>query len=176
MSESMDDRTGSKAQTTVGGGPPPSGTARVQATLEAVPFDRKLVAGTGSVGERFGSELAVSGDVLVVTAPNATAGGKLFAGVADVFVREPATGTWVERKRLVALDGVAFDQLGGAGVAIEDDTIFLSASRAKVGNVLQQGAVYVFERHAGGTDNWGQTGRWSRAGTGKPRRPLRRSN
>jgi len=157
MPVSKQDRTGSTAQTIIGGGLPPSGTARVQGTLEEVPFDRKLVAGTGTGAERFGSQLAVSGDVLVVTAPNATVDGKLFAGAADVFVRDPASGKWPERKRLVAQDGVAFDQLGATSVAVEDDTILLGASRAKVGNVLQQGAVYVFERHARGTDNWGQT-------------------
>ena len=43
-----------------------------------------------------------------------------------------------------------------ASVAIDGDTVVLGASRAKVGSVLQQGAVYVFERHAGGVDNWGQ--------------------
>ena len=56
----------------------------------------------------------------------------------------------------MAADGAAFDQLGGSGVAVDGDTVFLGASRAKVGDVLQQGAVYVFERNAGGADAWGQ--------------------
>ena len=46
------------------------------------------------------------------------------------------TDTWTERSRLVADDGVAVDFLGGSGVALDGDTIFLGASRVKVG--LQQ--------------------------------------
>jgi hypothetical protein len=61
----------------------------------------------------------------------------------------------VERKRLIAEDGVAFDQLAST-VAIDGNTIVLGAFRADVGSVLQQGVAYVFERDAGGTDNWGQ--------------------
>ena len=62
----------------------------------------------------------------------------------------------VERKRLVAQDGAAFDLLGES-VAVDGDIVVLGASRAKVGGVLQQGAAYVFERHAGGVDNWGRS-------------------
>lgn len=135
----------------------PGAAPRAQGTLEEVPFDRKLVAGTGEAPERFGSALALSGDVLVVAAPSATVDGKPFAGAGRVFARDPGSGEWTERKRLVAQDGVAFDQLGGSAVAVDGDTVLLGASRAKVGNVLQQGAVYVFERNAGGPDNWGQS-------------------
>lgn len=106
--------------------------------------------------DRFGAVLAVSGDILVAAAPSVTLDGEFFVRAAFVFMRD-ASGAWTESKRLVASDREAFDQLGGSSVAIEGDTIFLGASRAKVGNALQQGAVYVFERNAGGPDNWGET-------------------
>ena len=47
-----------------------------------MPFDRKLVASTGVMGDRFGSGLAVSGNAMVVAAPSATVDGKFFAGAA----------------------------------------------------------------------------------------------
>lgn len=145
----------------------PAAAPQAQGALEEVPFDRKLVAaGMGGAPERFGSVLAVSGDVLVVAAHSATVDGKPFAGAAHLFERDPASGEWTERKRLVAQDGVAFDQLGGSAVAVDGDTVLLGASRAKVGNVLQQGAVYVFERNAGGADNWGQTAKLTDASVG----------
>src|SRR3954451_5263936 len=75
--------------------------AGAQVPLQEVPFDHKLVASTGAASDRFGTALAVSGDVMVAAAPSATADGKLFAGAAHVFVRDPASGRWAERKRLV---------------------------------------------------------------------------
>ena len=132
-----------------------SGALHAQGALQEVPFDRKLVASTGVASDRFGTALAVSDDTLVASAPNATVDGKLLAGSAYIFERDPASGRWMERKRLVAQDGVAFDQLGG-NVVIDGDTVVLSAFRARVGGVLQQGVAYVFERDAGGVGNWGQ--------------------
>jgi hypothetical protein len=147
----MMDRTSATVQA-------PTTALHLAGTLEPVPFDRKLLADAGSVPERFGTELAARGDVLVVTVPNATVDGQVLVGAADVFLRDGVGGVWVRHKRLTAPGGVPFDQLGATSVAIgDDDAIFLGASRAKVGNTLQQGAVHVFERHAGGTDNWGHT-------------------
>jgi hypothetical protein len=91
--------------------------------------------------------VAVSGDTLVVGAPNATVDGKVFSGAAYVFERDAASGKWVERKHLIAEDGVAFDEFAST-VAIDGNTIVLGAFRADVGGVLQQGAAYVFERDA----------------------------
>src|SRR5687767_11500614 len=61
-----------------------SGTSQAQGALEEVPFDRKLLASTGAPSDRFGSTIAVSGDVLVATAPNANVDGRSFAGAAYV--------------------------------------------------------------------------------------------
>ena len=65
---------------------------RAQGILREVPFDRKLVASTGVASDRFGAKLAISGDTLVASAPNATVDGKLFAGAAYVFMRD--SGIW----------------------------------------------------------------------------------
>lgn len=131
---------------------PPSGTLWAQETpLKEIPFDRKLVASAGVAPDGFGSSLAVSGDTLVVAAPRAAVDDKLFVGAAYVFVRGPASGGWVERKRLVAQDGARFP----SSVAIDGDTVVLGFPYATVDGIAR-GAAYVFERHAGGVDNWGQ--------------------
>ena len=57
--------------------------------VEEVPFDRKLLAAAGVKSDRFGAPLAVSGDLLVVAAPSAAVEGRLFAGAAYVFQRNP---------------------------------------------------------------------------------------
>ena len=130
-----------------------------QGVLEEVPFDQKLVPGAPAAdafGDRFGVKLALAGDTLVVGASTANVGGRFFVGAADLFLRDAASGTWAAPRRLLAEDGAAFDQFGGAGVAVAGDEVFLGVPLARVDGVLQQGAVYVFARDAGGTDAWGQ--------------------
>ena len=116
---------------------------------------QKLLASTGAASDRLGAALAVSGDVLVATAPSTTVDGKRFAGAAYVFLRDQASGEWIEHKQLVPEDSATFDQFGDE-VTVDGDTVVVGASFAKVGSVFQQGAVYVFERDQGGVDNWGQ--------------------
>ena len=98
--------------------------------------------------------VAVSGDILVATARTAAVDGRFAAGAAYVFVRDP-NGEWVEHKRLVPQDSRASDQFG-VNVAIAGDTIVVGAPFARIGAAFQQGAVYLFERNAGGADNWGE--------------------
>ena len=92
---------------------------------------------------------------LVATARTAAVDGRFAAGAAYVFVRDP-NGEWVEHKRLVPQDSRASDQFGVADVAIAGDTIVVGAPFARIGAAFQQGAVYLFERNAGGADNWGE--------------------
>ena len=123
-------------------------TAATSQVVQSVPFNQKLVASAGAPPERLGSAAATSGDVFVTTAPGATVDGKVFAGAAYVFERDPSTGVWLQSGRLAANDGVAFNQFGSS-VAVEGGTIFVGTSRAQVNGVLQQGAVYVFQKASG---------------------------
>jgi FG-GAP repeat len=143
-----------------------SGPAPLEEPPQVLTVDRELFSPAGTPDEAFGSRIAISGDVLVVTAPQASVGDKIYAGAADVFVREPASADWAWRKRLTAPDGADFDQFGGSSVAILDGEIFVGASGVTVDSVVRQGAVYVFERDAGGTDNWGQTAKLTDASAG----------
>ena len=111
----------------------------------------KLVASDAAENDSIGHALARSGDVLVVGAPFADE----FAGAVYVFVRDPVTGAWVEQRKLVAPDPARFDNFG-VSVAVAGDTVAVGAPGADVVGVVNQGTVHVFDRHAGGTDSWGE--------------------
>ena len=78
-------------------------------------------------------------------------------GSAHVFQHEPGDpSTWMEVARLDEsfLDEV--DHEFGAAVDIDDDTAIVGDWREQVGLDVQAGAVYIFERHHGGEDSWGE--------------------
>ncbi|PYQ16449.1 MAG: hypothetical protein DMF79_18615, partial [Acidobacteria bacterium] len=86
----------------------------------------------------FGNAVSVSGDTLVVGAPEEDTTNGFNAGAAYVFVR---SGTaWAQQARLVASDGARFDSFGHA-VSVFGDTLVVGASGK--GGV---GAAYVFAR------------------------------
>lgn len=111
----------------------------------AAQCETKLYDGGGS------ATLAFDGDVVVVGSPLLSPLGSS-SGAAHVYER--GTG-WSELKTLVPSDGAAQDLFGGS-VAIHDDTIVIGAQGADAGGSTWAGAVYVFERDAGGPQNWGQ--------------------
>lgn len=100
-------------------------------------------------GERFGAAVALAGDTAVVGAY----AQNNFRGSAYIYTR--SGGSWNETKKLIASDGVASDQFG-LQVAISGDTIVVAAPRADIGTETWRGAVYVYERNAGGANNWGE--------------------
>jgi len=130
-------------------------TLRAQTSPPEILVETKLVAGDGMAADQFGAALAVSGDVLVTSAPSAVADGKQYAGTAYVFLRDLTTTAWTEQKKLLPQDGADFDQFGTV-VAVDGETVVIGAPNAAVNGAFQQGAVYIFGRQQGGTDNWGQ--------------------
>lgn len=109
---------------------------------------QKLTASDGVAGDRFGSSLGISGDTIVVGAPNHNAGTPDNGGAVYVFVRQG--DTWTEQQKLVASDGAAAE-LFGSHVAVNGDTVVVVAPRARVGNNFEQGAAYVFVQNV---DTW----------------------
>ena len=109
----------------------------------------KLTASDAQAGDRFGFSVALDGDTAVVGAPSAKAG----EGAVYIFERNlGGSNNWGERKRLVASH--PFNDDFGAAVAISGDTIIVGAPRTNLG--VLSGVVYVFERHLGGSDSWGE--------------------
>lgn len=102
----------------------------------------------------FGFAVAIDGDTIIVGFPYdmqaAWAGGS-----ALIFSRHrDGADEWGLVKKLLPGDpGVA--AYFGWSVAIDGDRAVIGAARAE-GAGLLAGATYIFERNAGGTDNWGE--------------------
>ncbi|NOT60837.1 MAG: hypothetical protein HOP19_11510, partial [Acidobacteria bacterium] len=71
-----------------------------------------LIANDGEAADEFGTAVAVSGDMLVVGAPNHKVGNNAKQGAAYVFTR--ANGVWTFQQKLTAIDGAANDLFGAA--------------------------------------------------------------
>ncbi|MHC4588306.1 MAG: FG-GAP repeat protein, partial [Planctomycetota bacterium] len=102
--------------------------------------ETKLLASDGTVDDRFGRSVAVSGDVAVVGAQGDDDNGYA-SGSAYVYRWNGAS--WVETK-LLASDGTASDYFGGS-VAVSGDVALVGASGDDV-NGAQSGSAYVYRR------------------------------
>jgi len=112
----------------------------------------ELTAADGAENNSFGSDVGISGDTVVVSAPGKTVGTHFQQGAGYVFVK-PAGG-WkdaTQTAELTASDGGAQDALGlGNGVGISGDTIVLGADMHDVGTNQDEGAAYVYFKPVGG--------------------------
>ena len=100
------------------------------------PSDR----GTGGHIDLFGNSVAVSGDTVVVGAPNANVSGISYQGAAYVFVKPG--GGWAnmtQTAKLTASDGAQTDLLG-CSVAVSGDTVV----GGELSPMWYLGAAYVF--------------------------------
>lgn len=123
----------------------------------------KLTASDAQGGERFGYSVAIDGNTIVVGALFAYGGAGdpvKDAGAAYVFERSfSGTSSWGEVAKLSASPPKSHGQFG-ISVSIEGDLIAIGAN---ADNGLPEppgsnkGAIYVFERDFGGTNNWGMT-------------------
>jgi hypothetical protein len=109
-----------------------------------------------TVWSRFGSSMAASGDLLVVAGPSAVVDNDMNEGAAYVFSRDVTSDQWSQQKQLLPSDGSLVEEFA-QDVAIDGDTIAVTiASKRAWNGLVQEAAVYLFERHEGGTDQWGQ--------------------
>jgi len=116
---------------------------------------KKLVAGDDTAGDHFGHAVAISGDTVVVGAPDDDV-VSTDAGAAYVFSRnQGGNNNWGQVKKLTGSD-IAWEDNFGTAVAIHGDLIFVGSPRVSHGGIQTIGAVYVFGRNQGGANNWGQ--------------------
>jgi cysteine-rich repeat protein len=115
---------------------------------------KKLLAADGATNDKFGTWVSINGDVIVVGANGNDDAGES-SGSAYLFERNSGgPGNWGEIKKLTAADAATGDRFGRR-VAISGDTVAVGADGDDdLGS--DSGSAYVFERHAGGTNNWGQ--------------------
>jgi len=84
----------------------------------------KLVASDGAASDAFATSVAISGDTVVVGAPDHTTDMKGLAGQAYVYVRSGTT--WSEQAKLKASDGALGDSFGDS-VAISGEAVVVGA-------------------------------------------------
>jgi hypothetical protein len=100
--------------------------------------------------------MAASGDLLVVAGPSTAVDNDSNEGAAYVFSRDVTSDQWSEQKQLLPSDGSSIEDFAQQ-VAIDGDTIAVTiASKHSWNGLVQEAAVYLFARHEGGTDQWGQ--------------------
>jgi|SaaInl4_150m_RNA_FD_contig_31_247800_length_2402_multi_4_in_0_out_0_2 hypothetical protein len=108
----------------------------------------------GYVYELFGHSVSISGDYAIVGAYMDSENG-LSSGSAYVFYRnEGGPDSWGQVAKLLASDG-AMDDYFGRSVSISGDYAIVGAP-LNDDTYVNTGSAYVFYRHEGGIDAWGQ--------------------
>ena len=111
-------------------------------------FQEKLLAADADNDDQLGYALAIDGDTIVMGADNDDVNGPT-SGTAYVFVREG--DTWSQQTKLIAPDGVKWDN-AGRGVSVLGDRALMGAPGVDGVLDINVGAAYVFERNA--DDQW----------------------
>ena len=130
-----------------------TGTAYVFVRTGTVWSQQQKLTGGGE-DSMFGTDVAISGETLVIGAWLGDVGANRNQGSAFVFVRTSAV--WSQRPRLTASDGTGEDYFGNA-VAISGETIVVGSYNDRVGSNFSQGSAYVFA--CGGAQHWMQQAR-----------------
>ena len=113
----------------------------------------KRVASDTADDDEFGFSVAMSGDYVVVGALYDDDGGTS-SGAAYIYERNyGGQNYWGEVKKLTASDAGA-SEFFGCSVAIDGDYVVVGAYQEI--DVINRGAAYVYNRNAGGPDNWGE--------------------
>jgi hypothetical protein len=99
-----------------------------------------------------GEGVALEGDIAVVGAGNNDFQGRMSVGTVSIFKRVPtSTVGFMELTTFSPADVAPGDDFGD-NVSLDGGTLVVSAT-----SHAATGAVYVFDRNAGGADAWGQT-------------------
>jgi hypothetical protein len=120
---------------------------------QAAELTARRTASDGPVRGDLGDSVSISGDTLVVGAPDAAVGVNTDQGAAYVFTRSGSA--WLEIAELTASDGMVNDDFG-TSVSISGNTIVVGEPGAYFG-VARAGAAYVFSEPATGWANMTQT-------------------
>ncbi len=114
----------------------------------------KLTPSDSAVDDGFGESVALDGDTALVGAYRDDNPGNN-SGSAYVFDRDQGgADIWGEVVKLTASDGAASDYFGGS-VSLSGDTALVGAY-GDDDDGANSGSAYLFERNAGGAENWGQ--------------------
>ncbi|MFC1573170.1 FlgD immunoglobulin-like domain containing protein [Candidatus Eisenbacteria bacterium] len=103
--------------------------------------EAKLLAGDGAADDYFGYDVALSGDAVVVGAPDHAESGTQ-TGAAYVFRYDPGVPEWSQEAKLLAADGYEYDVFGRA-VDISENLILVGAD-GHSHECLNCGAAYLY--------------------------------
>jgi hypothetical protein len=118
---------------------------------------KKITASDGNPEDHFGISVSISGDTLVVGAARAYfSSTPAKPGSVYVFQKNyEGENNWGEMKKIVASGGSPGDNFG-ASVSISGDTLVVGDTECTFCDRPTADAAYIFKRHYGGTNNWGQ--------------------
>ncbi len=121
-----------------------------------------LTATTPYTQDLFGRAVTIDGNTIVVGAPWTNKGTQFDTGLAYVFYR--SGDQWNQIKKLSASDPQPYDRFG-TSLALDGDTLVVGAPQPGSSTISPgSGAAYIFERNAGGDDQWGELAELSAAG------------
>jgi hypothetical protein len=109
---------------------------------------QKIIASDGAAYNFFGASVAISGDTLIIGAPNNT-GTIAFQGAVYVFTRNG--GVWTEQQKITPSDAALSDMFGEA-VALDGDTLAVGVKYDDPGTIDlsdDRGSAYIFTRSGG---------------------------
>ncbi len=103
---------------------------------------QELLASDGVAGDKFGSSVAISGNVVLIGAADNDHDGGTNAGAAYIYRFNPETLQWIEVQKLTASDAMNFDGFG-LSVSLAGD-LALIGTPGQDGAQEETGAAYVF--------------------------------
>ncbi|MBI9109578.1 hypothetical protein [Maridesulfovibrio ferrireducens] len=130
-----------------------------------VTYVKKVTAISAGAGEPqedafFGHEVAISGNIIAISAYGKTVGTTVSAGAVYLFSKnQGGDNNWGFIKKTTAADAGGDRELQycmkfGEGIALSGDTLVVACPSKDIGNPWC-GAVYVFSKDQGHADEWG---------------------
>jgi hypothetical protein len=110
--------------------------------------EQKLIENGGFNGNKFGAAISISGNVVVVGAPECNGASGWDSGCAFVFRYTGSSTLWIAEEMLVDPDSRSGDQ-ASAAVAIEGDLVLVASPHSAEGGNVDAGSVAVWRRSGG---------------------------
>ena len=114
---------------------------------------KKLVATDRTALAAFGSSISAAPGLIFVGAEGDGQNGVNSGAVYQFAQDSGGVGNWGQVRKILATDGSAYDYFG-ASLATDGLTLVVGAEREDTGG-NDAGAVYLYERDAGGPESWG---------------------
>jgi cyclophilin family peptidyl-prolyl cis-trans isomerase len=115
----------------------------------------KLTASDGTAGDYFGSSVSISAGHAIVGASASN------SNTGSAYIFEYSNGNWTQQAKLTATEGHINDWFGQS-VSISGDCAIAGAWLNDAAG-FNAGSAYIFYRHQGGTNHWGQQARLTAA-------------